>query len=306
MTTPSRINVIIPTLGTAERAQNLLDSLNQLTGKSEFDVVPIVVVNGQVFDQELYSRLESRTDIILVKTELRGLPNAYLVGRKAVDGEFFSFLDDDDRYTDDALSKRIRPLMENAEIDAVVSNGYRISPDTRALIDFYPSFPSNGSDPLAALVHNNWLTSCGALFRAERISTSYFTDLTAYYEWTCLASRLASHARLYFLADKTFIVNDTPGSLSKSLDYMTSEPVFLEQLIRNTPFQLKEKAKLKDRLASSYNRLANYYAGMHDFRKAMHYHGKCIVSSRYGLKYSFWPRHLLKHWLSSRTPVDSR
>ena len=306
MTTPTRINVIIPTLGSADRACNLLDSLDRFDGQNDLDVVPIVVVNGNAFDRELYAQLQNRPGIRLIRTKLNGLPNAYLVGRKAVDGEFFCFLDDDDEYTDDALTKRVRPFLDNDDIDVVVSNGYRKSQHGRNLTSFYQTFPTNDSDPLAALVQNNWLTSCGALFRTASIGDDYFIDLATYYEWTSLASRLATRAKLYFINEKTFVVNDTPGSLSKSSEYILEEPLFLKKLIRNTPFQARERRILGNRLASSYNRLANYYLNLHDYKTALHYHGKCILSSRHGLKYSFWPRYLLRHWLVSKTAVDFR
>ena len=46
------------------------------------------------------------------------------------------------------------------------------------------------TDPLRALVIENWLASCGGLFRSDRVSIDYFDGVTRHYEWTFLAYSL--------------------------------------------------------------------------------------------------------------------
>lgn len=288
------VSVVIPTLGTKNRAPSLLKCIQTIFIQSNVKAIPIVVVNGNEYDSELFSWLNSNASIKLIQTESKGLPNAIHMGRCAVDTKYFSFLDDDDQYTIDALEKRARPMEKDHDIDAVISNGYRRLLCSSTLNAIFRTFPTNNINFLSALIRENWLASCGGTFRTETVDPSYFENLPCYYEWTTLASRLATAKQLYFLDEKTFIVNQTENSLSQSINCLLQGPVFLTRFMSEINFSNHDQHLLKGRLTSAYNQLANHYLEKKKYKASLYYYFKCVFSTKYGPSYIPWIRHFLR------------
>jgi hypothetical protein len=53
--------------------------------------------------------------------------------------------------------------------------------------------------PLRALKVQNWLASCGGLYRSRSVSIEYFDEEATYFEWTLLAYKLASKLKMAFV-----------------------------------------------------------------------------------------------------------
>jgi glycosyltransferase involved in cell wall biosynthesis len=157
-------------------------------------------------------------DIRVIYQEEGNLPNALRRGRENVHTEYFGFLDDDDIYTAKAIEIRISPMLSDVNIDFVATNGiYRRGDECTV-----PQRDGEAinRDPLEEMTKGNWLASCGGLYRTATIVAKDFHLGTAGLEWTYLAYWLISSGRkLLYLNVQTYIVNDTPESLSKSQDY---------------------------------------------------------------------------------------
>ncbi|GGX49794.1 glycosyltransferase family A protein [Saccharospirillum salsuginis] len=302
MSNPDSVNVIIPTLAKAERADSLLHSLDILRHQVNVRAQPIIVINGQQYDPDLSRSLKADPDLKVLEIDTPSVSQARFVGRQHVNTEFFTFLDDDDEFTQDALSLRLLPLKNDPELDAVVTNGFVRKLDNHLLTSIFKSFPSGTTSPATALVNENWLASCGGLFRTSTIGEQYFKDLKDYFEWTSLAFELAKHARIHFLDHKTFIVNQTPASLSQSLEYKLEEPELLKSIIGCQSLPKKETDILKLRLSSTYNRLANHFLKDGKMQRSLYYHYKCTVASRHGWTYTPWLRHFVRRLFSGRQP----
>ena len=91
-------------------------------------------------------------------------------------------------------------------------------------------------DPLRALFRENWLASCGVLFRTSTIDVSYFENPMPYLEWTWLAWRLAVDGRrMRVSATPGFRIHDTGGSASKSTEYADASVELYERMLSDAP-----------------------------------------------------------------------
>jgi glycosyltransferase involved in cell wall biosynthesis len=225
------VNAIIPTLAERRRWDALRRAIASLRASTAAvdRVEIIVVVNGARWDPEVVSWLETQP-VRLVRVAEGSAPLAQLVGRQHVTAPCFCFLDDDDEYLPGAIDIRCEVLERDPAVDLVVTNGWRCSGAREAPV--FQRLESVERDPLSALFDENWLASCGALFRTDRVGVEFFENYHPYLEWTWLAFRLASAGRRVAAVDvPTFRIHDTPGSASKSSSYAESERALYERML---------------------------------------------------------------------------
>jgi hypothetical protein len=210
------VTIIIPTLCRRERRPLLMRAIGSLAGQAGVSYRVLLAVNGKEFDPDLLAELAAAPSVDVLRIEEASLPNALRHAREAVGTEFFGFLDDDDEYLPGALETRLAPLRADPSLDAVVTNGYIDRGAGQEL--WQPDSAAVRRDPLGSLLAgNNWLASCGALFRSRSVAPDCFHEWILYREWTVLAFRMVTRdLSVCFLPDITFRVNDSPGSLSKS------------------------------------------------------------------------------------------
>lgn len=221
MTAQSTVSVIIPTTCEARRWESLKRAIESARGSQGVAASVIVVVNGKRFDQACLDELQARPDLTVAYREEGSAPLAQRHGRSMVQTEFFAFLDDDDEYLPDALAHRVAPLLADPSLGFVATNGYRRLGDEERIVVSNPQAVQ--ADPLGALTRENWLASCGGLFRTSSVGVDYFDDPAPFLEWTYLAYRLALDFKMAFVDVPTFRINDTPASLSKSAAYRDAE-----------------------------------------------------------------------------------
>jgi hypothetical protein len=220
MTLPT-VSVIIPTTCEARRWESLQRAIDSARDSTGVEVSVIVVVNGKRFDPACLDELKSRTDLAVAYREEGSAPLAQRHGRSMVQTGFFAFLDDDDEYLPQALAHRCAPLLADPSLGFVATNGYRrLGTEDRVVVTDAKAVEAN---PLAALTRENWLASCGGLFRTSSVTLDYFDEPAPFLEWTYLAYRLALDFRMAFVDLPTFRINDTPASLSKSGAYRDAE-----------------------------------------------------------------------------------
>jgi len=224
------IAVIMPTLGTVERAPLLRRALQSVLTQDGVRPAPLIVLNGPAVDASLVADLGSDPRVQTLVLERADLPAALLAGRRLVRVPWFAELDDDDELLPGALVARIRALEARPERGAVVTNGIRRSPsgdrlhlaDTRAI----------EADPLRALLVHNWLLPDSWLCRTDAIDDSVFAGIPRYLECTYLAVRFAGDASLAFLDEPSVVHNeDTPASESKSPAYVLGQEAALRRIL---------------------------------------------------------------------------
>ena len=245
------VQVIIPTTCAAERAESLARALHSIRSQEHVRAQPVVVVNGDRFDPGTYRHLRSDPSITVHYLQTGSAPLAAQFGRRQVTAPFFAFLDDDDELLPRALWLRISPLLADPGLDVVVTNGLRRIGD----VDFpnLHGLARARANPMVAILEENWLASCGALYRSSSVSEDLFEGNAQYFEWTLLGIRLCrSGARLHFLDEPTYRINESTRSLSKSLDYELFYVDFLERLA--TSDDPKEfSALLRRKLSRAYH-----------------------------------------------------
>lgn len=295
------VSIIIPTSCESHRWISLLRAIESVREQERVEVVVIVVINGIRFSQENFDKLRSDPGLTILYQKEGSAPLAQKLGRLAVRTPFFGFLDDDDEYLPGALWLRLGPLLEHESIGFVASNGYRH-------VTGHDNLAVNSTvlreDPLVALGNENWLASCGGLFRSSSVGTEFFNDPAEFLEWTFLAYKLVLKVPMAWVEAPTFRVNDTPLSLSKSAEYRTAAVgVLLRILALDLPPHVA--AQLSRKLGSTYHDLSSERVTQKLLRQAWRYH---MLSLRRpgGLQYLLYSRKILalafrNIWLALRS-----
>lgn len=289
---PPRVTIIIPTLASASRHNSLLRAIESARAASEEPILVLVVVNGCSWNADTMIAVErcvagGRGKV--VRVEAPSAPGAVAYGRRLVETEFFGFLDDDDELMPRGLDLRVEVMQIDSACDLVVSNGTRRAGgrDTTIL----SNLSKVEANPLRELFVENWLPSCGALFRTATVESTYFDDYHDYAEWTWLAYRLAlDKRRVRTLAAITFIVNDTVESLSKTVSYRASYLSLYERMMKcNPPQEIRNMIQMK--VAAALHEISCECLDRGDAGGAFRYHLRSLFSP-YGLKYLGYSRHV--------------
>jgi glycosyltransferase involved in cell wall biosynthesis len=283
------ISIIIPTGATAKRAPLLSRALLSLLNNQDEMVVPIVVVNGSRWEPEVVNSLKRRRDIRRIHLDVGSATEARLVGRKAVDTQFFGMLDDDDEYLPRGLEIRLGPMLDDELIDAVITNGYRHQNNRDAIV--FPEFSTFKTDPLGRLMDYPWLTSAGGLYRTESVTSDYL-DVPPSMEMTYMAMKLVLSRSLFFLDTPTFRLHiDTPESLSASEGWRRGQPEALRRMLALTP-PARIKRKLKRQYSASLHEMADLERANGNYLAAWRYHIRSLFSF-YGFRHLPYTRRLV-------------
>ena len=289
-TSPADVTVIVPTLAMRERADSLLRALSSLTDAGRKQSIHIiVVVNGNRYHEPLLETL-SQSKVELIRIQEASLPAAILAGRKAVTTKYFCFLDDDDLYLPEAIELRVAAIETPSAVDMVVTNGFRRSANREEAA--LHRLGEVELDPQLALFHENWLASCGALFRTASVPVSFFEQPHPYLEWTWLAFRLTCvKCRIRVLDVPTFVINDTPGSASKSAAYVESHVSLYRRMLEHG--NRSDVRKLVEmRLSAAYHNLADQQLRSRHLARAWANHMRSL-KYRGGLRFTSFSRRLI-------------
>ena len=207
-----------------------------------------------------------------------------------VETEFFGFLDDDDEYLPGAVPLRLAALVNDASLDAVITNGYR-QENGQDVVQF-AAFSAIQSDPLGCLMDHAWLHSGGVLFRAARVSSDYF-HVPRMMELTYMALMLVLTRRLRFLDVPTYrFYSGTAESLSDTRADHRDAPEAIRQMIA-----LRLPAHIRRRLARKYaaslHALSDLERQDGNLWAAWRYHLKSL-RLRDGIRYLCYTRHLMR------------
>jgi glycosyltransferase involved in cell wall biosynthesis len=240
--------------------------------------IPILVVNGPDRDGELLRALVADERLRVHTRDEADLPAALRAGRELVDTEWFAELDDDDALLPGALAFRLAALEAAPGCDVVITNGIRraATGDRMQVADA----AAVRRDPLRALIARHWLMPGSYLCRSSAVGPELFDGMPKYLENTYLAIRFAKGYRFCF-ADHPTVVRylDTPGSESKSRDYVIGQVAALERLLElDLPPDVA--AAMRRRVAESCHAVAGRCRAEGAIREAWRWHLRSLSEPR--------------------------
>lgn len=284
-----KITIIIPTTCLATRAESLRRAIASVQAAGPSGTAIIVAVNGPYVSPELLAELNLRSDLQVVCFEEGSLPKTLARAVALVDTDYFGFLDDDDELLSGGLDQRLALLQSQPTADIVLSNGYLHTGDGDQ--DYLHHLDNVPHDPLAAFFIENWLPSCGALFRRASVGAAYFENYHQYAEWSWLAFRLALDKKRFGIVNTpTFrVYADTPGSLSKSSAFRDSYiSLYQKMLAANPPCHIRNIIQKK--LANAHHDVSSHALAAGRLRECVRHH---VRSLRSGLRFLPYTRHII-------------
>lgn len=288
-----RVAVIIATLADAARRSHLERALESAVGQVGVACRAVVVVNGRRSDPAVVARLAAHPGVSLVHLPDGDLAAARVGGVEQVVEDMFCFLDDDDELLPNSVASRMELLMQRPAVDIVLGNGVRRgrTGDVRRWSLTAAQAARLEADPLGGLLEANWMGSCSGLFRQAAFPVSFFADTTLY-EWTYWAFKVALFRRPAFLPEDTFVVHDTPASMSKSATFLHARLELLEKLLPFCRYDRRVMDYVQSNRASAYHELAEYYRARQRRDQAWRFHWRTLRAPR-GYRHLSFTRHLL-------------
>lgn len=287
----AEITVVVPTMANTERRASLLRALKSIGQASDRPVNVLIVVNGQRWAQEVIDEAGALPQVHCLQISEGSLPKALAHGRAAVDTPYFAFLDDDDELTSGALDARLRIMEADGACDVVVTNGWRElqGQRTRAM----RNLTSVEADPLEALFVENWLASCGGLYRTASIPQAYFDDPHDFAEWTWLAYCLALDRKKVRVIDvETFVIHDSVVSRSKSDAYRASYKRLFERMLERMPPPAVRR-RVSAKLGEALHDLSDEALARREVVAAWRLHVGSLMQTGGG-RYLAYSRHILR------------
>lgn len=283
--------VIIATLALKERRDSLDRAIKSARTGNKSSIRVLLILNGDRFHLPLVEELRARQDVELIQIPEASLSAAILEGRKQVQSPFFAFLDDDDEYLPGAVDLRITLMEKHPEASVVATNGYRCLDGNDQ-----PAMPAKGDgfidEPQQAMLEENWLASCGGLYRSKDLPISLFEGVARYLEWTWIGFRIASSGRkVFFSSAPTFRIHDTIASESKSDAYFANGAQILERM-KSIASDKKTKKLLRQRLAQAWHDTSEFHRRRGNTRPAWHAHLRSLIYPT-GFRYLAYTRRLL-------------
>ena len=292
------ITVVVPTALHSARADSIERAVESILSQSGVRAIPLLVVNGPAYDRDLLRRWQSDPRVRCHYLQTGSLPGAIRHGRSLVETPYFSFLDDDDLYEPNTLRVRVEAFdADGAEQpDVVVCNGLREVGErvTRC----FRNMSAYGSDPLRALLDQNWLASCGGTFRSASVGVEYFDGVTKYLEWTTTAFHCATRLKIHFIETLAYRLFDSEVSLSKSVNYRRGVVDGLG-VIAKLELPADVRAAVLRKRSHALHELSDWYRLEGRLANAWGAHLNC-VRGRDGLRYLTFTLRLLYSTLTGR------
>lgn len=230
------VSVIVPTTAELRRFASLQRCIASIRLSSAKRTAVIAVINGSRAAKEVVDWLSQQENTTLIFEPTPSAPNAVRIGRESTRTTYFSTLDDDDEYLPGSTDLKLEALARKPDADFLIANGLNNWNATNER--FYSHLSRVPEDPLGTLFEANWLASCNALFRSDRITPDYFHNSHPYAEWTWLAFRLAMKGKKIIVLDEPcFRYNYTPASLSQSVAYREAFLALLDRMLSCSPPQ---------------------------------------------------------------------
>lgn len=285
------ITIVIPTVCSTTRADSLRRAISSIYAAGPGITKILLAANGSSVDTNFATELRDHPHVRYIYFEEGSSPGAISKVVPLVDTEYFGFLDDDDELLPNGLLSRLAILQANSKSDILLSNGFlRKNGEDKLYLDRLASVPDK---PLETFFFENWLPSCGALFRSSTVSPEYFKNYHPYAEWSWLAFRLALDKKQFcILNEPTFRIHaDTPNSLSKSSEYGKAYISLYQRMLDLEP-PLPIRQILKKRLCQAHHDVSAWHLGQGEIRKAFRHHLSSFQTPM-SLRFLTYTRHIV-------------
>jgi glycosyltransferase involved in cell wall biosynthesis len=283
--------VIVRTLADSRRGEMLNRAIESIQRLRKVVATPIIVVNGKSFDADVLDSLYARDDVRVIYIETASAGAAITYGRRAVEDEFFMYLDDDDELVSGGIDSLLTDYAGQANWDVLIANGNRHS--AAGICPWIEHMERHASDPLAGLVTENWLSPGNSVFRTETINSESLRVDRDHHEWTYIAYHLLFEQRRIEFVDRIVaIYNDTSESMSKRTLHEPEELRLLEDLLEDERLSPDMRRAIEDKYRNLLHITAERYRLAGHTMSAWHYHLRSLRPP-YTLRYIAFTRRLL-------------
>jgi len=186
-----------------------------------------------------------------VYQEHSGISAARNKGADLARGEFISFLDADDCFTENSIELRLNVLSANNEIGAVISTSYEereSHEDASSVITFKPKVKHDRvSDKFYEdlLLQRISFATCTGLIRSSLAKRFEFPVNITNGEDTAYFTKIFFSAKAYYLAAPTAVVLKHPGSLRHDIEKIRDQDLALVSAIFDDGFYKGELEYLR-------------------------------------------------------------
>jgi len=292
------VTVIVPSRGQAERLDALRCAIESIAAQQDVHAIPLIVLNGSDVCPRVEAALRADGRVRVVTQGESSLPNAYLVGRQAVETPWFATLDDDDLLLPGALARRVEELERRPDHAVVVTNGYRRD-GGQDVVHIQPPLDV-AADPLRALPRRNWLLPGSWLCRSAMVGPAVFDGMPRCLECTFLAARFASELRMVWIDEPTVVYHvGSPLAVTRSRDYIVGQMDAL-RVILALPLPDDVRRALRRHMAGDYHDAADYDWRAGSLRSAWRWHVASLLEPG-GWRHVTFTRHLLRTMLTRLT-----
>lgn len=278
----SKVSVIIPTFN---RARYLCEAINSVLIQTYNDFEIIVVDDGSTDNtKELLNKYNGKIKYIYQQNQ--GMSAARNLGINMSDGEYISFLDNDDVWLPEKLKKQIDLLDSNPEIAFVSSDSFVIDAfgsiiktwgkGTNNYENFESLYEENFIPILTVVARKKYLLDAGLFDEALSVCADY--DL-----WL----RLAKKYRFKHISIPLAKYRIHGDNISKNIELRQRE----REKISNKYVDAKEISFLRRKIRNAKNNyhFANQYYSANKFSRA----GICYLKSTLNFPlvgYYYWPK----------------
>jgi len=274
----SLVSVVIPTYNYASFVKEAIESCLKQT-YSHIEI--IVVDDGSSDDTQTVLTTEFSETIIPVFQDNQGVSAARNTGLRQAKGEFITFLDADDYFTEDSVEVRLNILLKHRDIDIVVSDKYTKRPGQNELF-FKPKFTE---DRISERFYEDLLlkkfpfATCTALIRTELAKQFQFPVNITHGEDIAYFAKVLYAAKGYYLARPTAVIFRHPGSARYNFDKVKKQEMALVKTIFDDPFYHGALEPLRKEFTA--NRLLSFARSLYlagDKKLARKYYLSAITS----------------------------
>ena len=211
-----------------------------------------------------------------------GPASARNTGISNSDGEYIAFLDADDIWLPEKITKQISEFTRKPEIGFVYCDNYFVDKDGKIIDDYVRKVKLVEGDILLDFFMDFFLITSGIILRRRCLEiTALFNEELEVGEDFEFFLSLTQHFRAGVVREKLYKRRVWRGSLSKQ-DYEKNSMIDIQTLkdyiVRNSVFYDKNKIKVKQRFANLYYKFGYMYLQDKKRRKAMNKFYKSLIT----------------------------
>lgn len=223
-----KVSVVIPMYNSSNY---ILDTIKSVLDQ-DYENIEVVIVDDGSTDNSCYLvELNYKDRVKLIKKENSGVSSARNIGIMASTGYYIAFLDSDDLWLKNKISKQVESIANRNEFGVSYTDRYLINTDNKIIC--YTRKYFNGFI-LNKILIKNFICLSSVLVKRECFAECGFfdTELTVSEDYD-LWIRIASKYKFLYLNERLVCYRITPGSLTKNVERMiiSAHSVFLKNTL---------------------------------------------------------------------------